>query len=230
MKAIRVLIGVAIAAIALYFTFRNIDFAAFAQALRGANWLWFAARGGILSGDAGAARRALVHHHWAAHRLAMTFHAMNIGYMMNMLLPGRLGEIGRAFVVSERSAISLSRAISSVVVERLLDLAVVILLLAASTLFVPLPARLVGPATFTGALVLLMVLVLAGVIWQAERVETLLLGIFARIPKLNADVWIERFRDICAGFRAIGTPRRLARHFWANGAALDLHHRCWRMR
>jgi hypothetical protein len=209
MKAIRVLLGIIIAIAALYFALRGIDLAAFVNAISAANWIWFGPAAALF-----LATLALRAARWSAIMggtpFSTTFHAMNIGYMMNMVLPGRVGEIGRAFVIGQRTSLSMSRALGSVVVERLLDLACVLLMLAASTLFVPLAPELVRPATITGALVVVAVVAIGVVIWRAEQFERILRAILTRVPGMAPERWIARFHDVVAGFRAIGSANRLA--------------------
>ncbi len=208
MKSSRLIIGLVIAAIALYFTFRDIDFGALRSALINAEWVWFVPAAGCFAAVllVRAGRWAVI---LGGTRLSTTFHAMNIGYMMNMLLPGRLGEIGRAYVIGERTAVSMTRAVSSVVVERLLDLAAVVLMLAVVAQFLPMSPALVRPAAISGALVMVLIAAVGLLIWQADRFERVLRSILSRLPKLNAEQWVARFRDLCAGFRAIGQPRSL---------------------
>jgi uncharacterized membrane protein YbhN (UPF0104 family) len=47
---------------------------------------------------------------------------MLVGYLANAVLPGRLGELARALVVSRREAVPFSGVAASVVVERAVDL------------------------------------------------------------------------------------------------------------
>lgn len=208
MKSSRLIIGLAIAAIALYFTFRDIDFAALRNALVTANWTWFIPAAACFA--IGLVSRAM---RWSVimggTRLSTTFHAMNIGYMMNMLLPGRLGEIGRAYVIGERTPVSMTRAVSSVVVERLLDLAAVVVMLAVVAQFLPMSPALVRPAAISGVLVMVLISAVGVLIWQADRFERVLRSILARVPKLDTERWVARFRDLCAGFLAIGQPQRM---------------------
>ena len=53
--------------------------------------------------------------------------AVCIGFMANNVLPGRLGEFARAYSVSRIEPVPLSRALASLVVERLLDAIVLML-------------------------------------------------------------------------------------------------------
>jgi hypothetical protein len=58
-----------------------------------------------------------------------SFFALNQGYLLNNLLPFRLGELGRALLLGERSDLSFWRVLSTVVVERVFDLGFAALLL-----------------------------------------------------------------------------------------------------
>jgi hypothetical protein len=52
------------------------------------------------------------------------FFVMNIGYLLNTLFPFRLGELGRAAVLSRKAGLGFFRMFSSVMVERAFDLAI----------------------------------------------------------------------------------------------------------
>ena len=62
------------------------------------------------------------------------FWSLNEGYLLNNLLPFRLGEFGRAFLLARKSRLEFWQVLSTVVIERILDLA-----LAVSLLFSTLP-------------------------------------------------------------------------------------------
>lgn len=57
------------------------------------------------------------------------FHAQNIGYMLTQLLPFRLGDVARAALVGQSTALSVSQGFSTMVVERFLDMLLMVLLL-----------------------------------------------------------------------------------------------------
>lgn len=68
------------------------------------------------------------------------FHILNIAYFANAVLPLRLGELARAYLASRgETGIAPMRALSTVLVERLLDLLAVLILLALALAFAPLP-------------------------------------------------------------------------------------------
>jgi glycosyltransferase 2 family protein len=62
------------------------------------------------------------------------FFTLNEGYLMNNILPFRLGEVGRAFLMGRKSRLGFWQVLSSILIERSLDLA-----LAAGLLLVTIP-------------------------------------------------------------------------------------------
>ena len=51
------------------------------------------------------------------------FFTVNEGYLLNNILPFRLGEIGRAFILSRKADIGFWEVFSSILIERILDMA-----------------------------------------------------------------------------------------------------------
>lgn len=87
-----------------------------------------------------------------------TFWAINQGYLLNNILPFRLGEVGRAFLLSQQTKIPTAHILSSVVIERSLDLAI-----AASMFLATLPLAL-GMEWAKPVAVLMLVLILIGLV------------------------------------------------------------------
>lgn len=56
-----------------------------------------------------------------------TGRAMIIGFSVNALVPGRVGEVLRPYLVAKREGLSLSSSIATVVLERLLDLLAIVM-------------------------------------------------------------------------------------------------------
>jgi len=52
----------------------------------------------------------------------VTFFSLSEGYLMNNFLPFRLGEVGRAFLLSRKTDIQFMEVIPTIVIERVLDL------------------------------------------------------------------------------------------------------------
>jgi len=68
------------------------------------------------------------------------FSATTIGFMANNLLPARMGEFVRAYVIGGKEGISVTSSFATIVVERLFDIVTVLLLTTAVFLFLELPA------------------------------------------------------------------------------------------
>jgi len=65
-----------------------------------------------------------------------------IGFMVGSLIPARLGEIARPYLVKQKNGIKMSSTIATVVVERIFDLLALMFILFVVILVVPLPAAL----------------------------------------------------------------------------------------
>lgn len=63
--------------------------------------------------------------------------ASAIGFMMLVVLPFRLGEFARPFLIAERSKVRRSAAMTTVVLERIADILIIAVLLRALMFFVP---------------------------------------------------------------------------------------------
>lgn len=201
-------LGIFISVIALYLTLRDVDFNAFVRAIATAQALWFLpAFAAFMAGlVVRAARWATLMGHTP---LPATFHAMNIGYMLNMMLPFRVGEIGRAVVIGQRTDVSTATALSSIVVERLLDLVTVVLMFFVFAQFIPMDPALARAALISAGLIIALLIGIGIVIWQSARFERVLADLLRRFPRINAEGWLRRYRDFCAGFKLINTRRRL---------------------
>jgi uncharacterized protein (TIRG00374 family) len=131
------LVGVGIAGVFLYLTFRKVSFGDVLSAARGANYWWMAA---ALLLPVGAnifrAWRWNVLLSPVKDRLPLwyAFTASLIGYMINNVLP-RGGEVARTFNQARLAQIPVSSVLASVIVERVLDIVMLLLLLAGSSIF-----------------------------------------------------------------------------------------------
>ncbi len=168
-------LGLLISVGLLWFTFRDLQMDEILEALRGANywwlvpgvavyfvsvwfrsWRWRFLLRGSERGD-GSDRAG---HPFAAHRL---FPVVVIGYMGNNLLPFRLGEVLRAYVLWRRETINIGTSLTTAVLERLFDGLTMVLFVLFGLLFVPMStffSRLVtiASAVFFGALVVFLFL------------------------------------------------------------------------
>ena len=151
-------IGISIGAAALLAA--TTDFGQVADHLKRAELLWLAPALLVLAAQAWirAARWASLIRPWSTHVIGArrVVDAMLIGYFANAVLPGRLGEVARAIVVSRREALAFGGVAASVVVERAIDvmalagLAAVALALAASDASIGFAALAIAVAIVIG--------------------------------------------------------------------------------
>jgi uncharacterized protein (TIRG00374 family) len=118
----------------LWLFFRNIDIAETWRAMAQADMRLLA--GAVLATLVTYVLRAF---RWRAllrpignARLSTTFRATVIGFTTIFLLPGRVGEVLRAYLVARQEGMKFTATFATVIVERLLDVATVLLLFAAS--------------------------------------------------------------------------------------------------
>lgn len=129
-------LGVVISIAALVIVLRGVDLGRTASVLGTANPSWLAVTLVALLGDLlfrGRRWQILVEpiHHVRYWRL---FAYMLVGYLANNVLPARLGELVRSHYLGDREGISRTTTLGTVVVERVIDTAVLVGLAAAAIL------------------------------------------------------------------------------------------------
>jgi uncharacterized protein (TIRG00374 family) len=193
--------------VALYFALRNVHWRDVGDAIRDANYGLIAAAFAllILSLLFRTLRwRSLLRPLRA--RLWHLFGSLNVGYLINNLVPLQVGEVGRAYMLSELEGISATRSMSTVIVERILDMATLLLLLLILTPFVDFPGWVGVSFVFVGiaVAVAMLMLILASIHQDAamrliERV--LRFGPSTMQPKLS-----EMARSALDGFSVLSRP------------------------
>jgi glycosyltransferase 2 family protein len=125
-------IGSLLSTATLYLAFRNVPLADLLAYLKVINYWWLLPttamvvatfvlrtfRWQIILKDAGKIG------YWQA------FHPLMIGFMMNCILPGRIGELARPVILKKERGIALTTGVATVVTERIFDIVVLISLLA----------------------------------------------------------------------------------------------------
>jgi uncharacterized protein (TIRG00374 family) len=217
-KNAQLILGLVVSLLALALAFRGADLGAMASALRKANYFVMMPAVGLFA--LGLVFRALSWRVILGGRVPFrrVFAALNEGYLLNNLLPFRLGEFGRAYLVSHRNNLPPLEALSSIVVERVIDLLMVVLLLVA---FLPLVAGLdlARSTAFSSiGLGLLAIIVLVMVARNQERLARLVGAVLRRLRLrwLDPGRWEARAGSFLAGLSAVRDPRRaLQAGFWS---------------
>jgi hypothetical protein len=137
----KLLIGMIISLVFLYFAFRKVDYTELWQALKGANY-WFIIPNVILvlfSMWMRALRWKYMVNPIKKVGLGRLFSSVMIGFMANNVLPARLGEIIRAYSLGSKEKISKSASFATIVVERLFDGISILFILWVTLLLFPFP-------------------------------------------------------------------------------------------
>lgn len=148
---------------------------------------------------------------------AQTFHIQNIGYMLGMLMPFRLGDVARAILIGNAPKMSFSRGATTMVVERVLDLLFFVVLLPFTIVSIEqLPESLRTGAFVSGILGLIAIGLLVVAANQRPFVNTLATAVLDRIPFMETNRWLTQVNYILDGLNKLTNWRDgLLLIFWS---------------
>jgi len=202
----QIALGLVISALLLWLTLRQIDLNQAIAALGAARWgfllpavITYFVDLGLRSWRWSVLLRPVKRLTWRD-----LYSIVTIGYMGNMLLPARLGELLRAGILN-RHGVRASAALGGIATERVLDGLTTVAILLITSQFLPRPAWLAAGLTtatilFVGALIALglMLAFRPVVIARLARVA-------ARLPWTRRPIgWVDQFLD---GLGALRNPR-----------------------
>jgi hypothetical protein len=214
-----------ISGVCLWLALRSINFQALWAALKSAQWIW------LIPAVAGITLMMLIKaRRWQIlflpeHRVPYdsVFTAQSAGYLASNVFPGRVGELVRLVLLASEQPVGGARVLSTIVVERLLDilscLAVLVLLLP----FISLPPAIMRSAYALGIGALLAALVIILLSFWKGRVLGWAHAIFGRIRFLDRPgvyTAIEHLIDGFAALRGRRGPALIALSFAAWAAVI----------
>ena len=209
MRHLRWAIGLLIGGIAFYVAVAGVDWQDVGSALADANYALLIGAVPILLAlyVMRAQRWRLLFYPDTHVRLLSTFGSLSIGYMMSLLLPVQLGEVARVYELGERENIRKARVLSTVAVERMLDVFVLLAILALLIPFVDLPqAAFVTAALFLAIFVALAIVVAVSVLDRA-RVEGWAEKLSAPLPARGREAVCGLSHSLLDGLSALSSPR-----------------------
>jgi len=124
------IVGLVISAAALYFAFRNVPVSDLFKYLASINYLWVlpALIPVMLSFYLRAVRWQIILTSTKKITIGRAFHPMMIGFMINCVLPGRLGEIARPIILQKKDKVPFTTGLATVAAERIFDICLLLLL------------------------------------------------------------------------------------------------------
>ena len=204
----QVWLGFLVSALALFLIFRSINWAELRHALesaqygylfpsavtlviaiwiRGERWRW------LFGAQRGQVTRP------------RAFNATAIGYFITNVFPLRLGELVRIFFVARDGKVSYALAASTIIVEHVLDVLVVLGILIVVVLGgqLPLPDLIEQGALLGGIAFGAVLLIMLGLVWQRRRIEAWAERLLSRIQRLNTQKWVKVVTHVLDGFAVL---------------------------
>jgi len=159
----RAILGSAVSVVALALVLRSVDLERTVDVLRSAAPGWIAVAAGFITADvlvrAVRWRRLLAPIRAVGYRPMLGY--LLVGYLANNVLPARLGELVRSHYLGDREGISRTTTLGTVVVERVVDTAVVVAIAAVGILVLNVRGVVTDAVTVGVAIVALLVVALA---------------------------------------------------------------------
>lgn len=203
------LLGIFVSGIALLFILRDIEGSLFVDAWRSARYIYLLPTVALLvAGLLTRARRwqillddALPY--WRA------FSIMNVAYLVNGVLPLRIGEVARIYLATRvRKPVPMMQTASTIIVERLLDLLGVVMMVFIALSLGPVPQQIQTASMVAAVAAISGFTVLVALGRYRALTQRLYRGVMGRLPILrNIEVLeslIEQFLD---GLQPLTRPR-----------------------
>ena len=214
-KAVKVALGLAISAGFLYFAFRGVDLDELWEHVRRANYLWLlgVAVATTYSNWVRAQRWELFFRHLKRISHYSLFRSTMIGLAANNVMPLRMGEAVRAYSISKKEGIPFATTFTTVILERMLDIVMVLVFLALALFLVPIPDRI--DAQIGGALRLLsaatagMIGVIVFLFFKRELMVRWVHACLKPLPSRIAEPFQRLFHAFMAGLEALTDKRQL---------------------
>jgi len=236
---VSLLLSIAISALALYLAFRNVPLKDLAAYLASINVLWIipAVLVVLLSFILRALRWKIIL--TSTQKLAFwpTYHPMMIGFMINCILPGRIGEVARPAILKKKEGVPFTAGLATVATERIFDAGLLIAFFAAVLAFVDIDPQVSIPfgkytlnretlMTIGTGLFRLCLVGIAGIlVISISTTRNLLIELIQRLPgwllflQEHQRVWVRNkactiliniINNFADGFAMVKSPAKLA--------------------
>ena len=127
-NAISLIIGVLLSSAALYLAFRNVPFNDLANYFTTIQFVWIlpALAASIVSLVLRVVRWQIIVGTIRKLTFWQAFHPVMIGFMVNCVLPGRVGEFARPAVLKSKVSVAFTTGLATVIMERIFDFIILI--------------------------------------------------------------------------------------------------------
>jgi len=212
---LQISIGVGLSALFLYIAVRGVDWPEVGRSFATADYRWVPAMVivGIYVLYVRSQRWRLLLTQATGSELPMgpIFSANAIGFMANMLLPLRAGEIARPLLLSRRTGIALATVLATAVLERLLDLFALVCFAMWVVSASSVPPEVTAALWSAGAIMLVAVATLVAVHFQRARLLPIIDRAWGVLPAAMAERIVHMEHVFLDGLATIGNAAVLLR-------------------
>ncbi len=207
MKYLLSFAGIGASALCFWLAIRHVPFDQLATTLSGAHYSWLLLA--LFCQLLAVIARAKL---WAAllgHKASTndTFWSEGIGYLFTNILPLRMGDPARIFVLSRRSKLPIVQVAASACVERVFDLGTITLALVALIPWMNVPMQAARAGEIFGLLVVMVIITLILLLRFRSRGERLILSLSKRLPASLAEKLLTSWRHLVEGIVVFGNGR-----------------------
>ncbi len=196
--SISLTLGLLVSILALYLAFRNVPFNDLIIYFASINYIWIlpAVMVILLSFALRAYRWKIILESAGKIRFWEAFHPLMIGFMINCILPGRVGEVARPAILQKKENIPFSTGLATVAAERVFDVGILIILFAVLLVTIQIDPDLdivfgkyhLNRATLVsagqGTLKLLLLLIAGIALVGFSRTRNVINGLITRMPSM----------------------------------------------
>jgi len=184
-RSVRILLSLVISAVCLWLAVRGVDWNETLKALADARYLMILPITvvGIYILYVRAQRWRFFLRKLGHPGMRTLVAATNIGFMSNMVLPLRAGEVIRPVLASRRERLPLSGVLATVFLERLFDMFAVLFLLGLAMALLPVSETVRTWGVYVSAGAIAVGVVLGFAAWQRERVLAILRRLLVFLPE-----------------------------------------------
>lgn len=220
-RQLQVLLGVAISLVSVVLAVRGLEVGQVVNALAGATYVWLLPALALYF--AGVWVRAIRWRYLLQPLQAVSsrrlFPVVVIGYMANDVLPARLGELARCFVLRRREGIPQTAALATVLLERLMDGVTMLAFVGLALPLLPFSPALVRLVAGAGALFGVVTVTLVVLVTRPVLAAALLALVTRPLPEAAGERIRTLGQTFLSGLAALGGAGATLRIFALSCAA-----------
>lgn len=204
--AVQVAIGVAVSALALWVAFRAVPLEALLDSLRSANYWWLAAYPPLalaLNVIRGEIWRRLLSKRATT---SEAFWAYTIGFLVNNVMPFRMGEAARVVALSTKRKIPVVEVAAAAGLERLCDLAALGIIVVMVLPFVTHAGDMSRTAWMSAGLVAVAIAGLAVMVAARQHFDRLVSALCRAVLPRHAEPIVARWHELMNGLSVVRDP------------------------